>query len=128
MLYLSRKTGESIIIDDSIEMCVSSVSGNIVNLGFLEAAANERLSNPRQNLLLINFGSNRFLVSNPTLDTCFDYPRFFITRKTGDSVLINETTTITIIETQGQTVKFGFEFPKTTSVLRKELWEANNIA
>jgi carbon storage regulator len=34
VLYLARKTGESVIIDNHIEVTVISVSKNIVKLGF----------------------------------------------------------------------------------------------
>lgn len=47
----------------------------------------------------------------------------FISRKNGESVIINNDIELTVLEVRGKTVKLGFTFPKTASVLRKELHE-----
>lgn len=45
----------------------------------------------------------------------------YLTRKAGESIIVNETISITVVETRGGSVKLGFEFPPTASVLRKEI-------
>lgn len=45
----------------------------------------------------------------------------YLTRKAGESIIVNETISITVVETRGNSVKLGFEFPPTASVLRKEI-------
>lgn len=55
----------------------------------------------------------------------------FISRKIDESIIINNDITLTILEVRGRTVKIGFDFPKTASVLRKELYDkimAENMA
>lgn len=55
----------------------------------------------------------------------------FITRKLNESVIINNNIELKILEVKGNTVKLGFEFPKTATVLRKELHDkilAENLA
>jgi carbon storage regulator len=45
----------------------------------------------------------------------------YLTRKIGESVIINNTIELTVIEVKGRTVKLGFQFPAEASILRKEL-------
>jgi carbon storage regulator len=55
----------------------------------------------------------------------------FISRKIDESVIINNDITLTVLEIKGRSVKIGFDFPKTASVLRKELYDkimAENMA
>ncbi len=47
----------------------------------------------------------------------------YLTRKIGDSVLINEDIEVTVVEVRGKSVKLGFTFPPSVSVLRRELSE-----
>ena len=55
----------------------------------------------------------------------------YLTRKVGESVIINDTIEVTVVEVRGRSIKLGFNFPPEASVLRKELHEkikAENIA
>jgi carbon storage regulator len=45
----------------------------------------------------------------------------YLTRKIGESVIINNTIEVTVVEVKGRTVKLGFQFPPEASILRKEL-------
>lgn len=47
----------------------------------------------------------------------------FLTRKVGESVIINDKIEITVIEVRGKSAKLGFTFPPEASVLRKEIHE-----
>jgi carbon storage regulator len=47
----------------------------------------------------------------------------FLTRKPGQAVIINDSIEVNVIEVHGKTVKLGFKFPATESVLRQELYE-----
>lgn len=47
----------------------------------------------------------------------------YLTRKVGESIIINNNVTLTITEVRGKGVKIGCEFPKDVSVLRKELFD-----
>jgi carbon storage regulator CsrA len=47
----------------------------------------------------------------------------YLTRKTGEAIVINETVEITVVSVQGRTVKLGFNLPPGDSVLRKEVYE-----
>ena len=45
----------------------------------------------------------------------------YLTRKIGESVVINNTIELTVVEIRGKTTKLGFTFPPEASVLRKEI-------
>lgn len=45
----------------------------------------------------------------------------YLTRRIGESIIINNNIELTVIDVRGKTVKLGFLFPKEASILRKEL-------
>jgi carbon storage regulator len=45
----------------------------------------------------------------------------YLTRKLGESIIINNNIELTVVEVRGKTVKLGFAFPSGASILRKEL-------
>jgi carbon storage regulator len=45
----------------------------------------------------------------------------YLTRKIGESIVINDAIEVQITEIKGKTVKLGITFPKEARVLRKEL-------
>jgi carbon storage regulator len=45
-----------------------------------------------------------------------------ITRRTGESVVINGMIEMTVVEVRGGRVKIGFEYPQGNTVYRKELF------
>lgn len=47
----------------------------------------------------------------------------YLTRKIGESIIINNNIELTVMDIRGKTVKLGFQFPKEASILRKELHE-----
>lgn len=47
----------------------------------------------------------------------------YLSRKIGESIIINNNIELTVMEVRGKTVKIGFNFPKEASILRKELHE-----
>lgn len=47
----------------------------------------------------------------------------FLSRKIGESIIINDNITLIIQEIRGNSVKIGFDYPKTTRILRKEVFE-----
>jgi carbon storage regulator len=47
----------------------------------------------------------------------------YLTRKIGQSIIINDKIEVTIMEVSGKNVKIGVEFPKSSTVLRKEVYE-----
>ncbi len=55
----------------------------------------------------------------------------YLSRKIGESIIINNVIELTVIEVRGKTVKIGFNFPPEASVLRKEIYDkimAENVA
>ncbi len=55
----------------------------------------------------------------------------YLTRKIGESIVINDTIELTVVEVRGKSAKLGFTFPAGATVLRKELHDrirAENIA
>jgi carbon storage regulator len=47
----------------------------------------------------------------------------YLTRKVGESVIINDTIEVTVIEGRGKSIKLGFTFPPEATVLRREIHE-----
>ena len=47
----------------------------------------------------------------------------YLTRKIGESIIINDNIELTVVEVRGKTVKLGFVFPKEATILRKELYD-----
>jgi carbon storage regulator len=47
----------------------------------------------------------------------------YLTRKIGESVIINDDIEVTVIDIRGKSIKLGFTFPSTATVLRREIFE-----
>ena len=47
----------------------------------------------------------------------------YLTRKIGESVVINSNIELTVVEVRGRAVKLGFTFPSDATVLRREIFE-----
>jgi len=55
-----------------------------------------------------------------------------LSRKIGESIIINDNVVCTVLEINGRIVRLGFEYPSTSSVYRQELYvriqQENKIA
>jgi carbon storage regulator len=47
----------------------------------------------------------------------------FLTRKIGESIMINDDVSITVIQVSGRTVKLGINYPKHVRVFRQEIYD-----
>ncbi|MBK1698410.1 carbon storage regulator CsrA [Rhodovibrio salinarum] len=47
----------------------------------------------------------------------------YLTRKIGESVIINDEIEVTVVDIRGKSIKLGFNFPADASVLRREVHE-----
>lgn len=47
----------------------------------------------------------------------------YLSRKVGESIIINNSIELTVTEIKGKSVKIGFKFPSNASVLRKEIYD-----
>jgi carbon storage regulator len=47
----------------------------------------------------------------------------YLSRKVGESIVINNNVVVTVVEVKGRAVKLGFSFPSDVSVLRKEIYD-----
>jgi carbon storage regulator len=47
----------------------------------------------------------------------------YLSRKIGESIVVNNNVVITVTEVKGRTVKLGLSFPNDVSVLRKEIYD-----
>ena len=45
----------------------------------------------------------------------------YLVRKLDESIIINDNIEVKIVEIKGKSVKIGFEFPSTATILRKEV-------
>lgn len=45
----------------------------------------------------------------------------YLSRKVGESIIINNNIELTVVEVKGKSAKLGFNFPSDVTVLRKEL-------
>ena len=47
----------------------------------------------------------------------------YLTRKVGQSVMINDTVEVSVVEVRGKSIKLGFTFPEDVAVLRREIYD-----
>lgn len=47
----------------------------------------------------------------------------YLTRKVGESVIINDNIEVTVVDVRGKSIKLGFTFPSDATVLRREIYE-----
>jgi len=47
----------------------------------------------------------------------------YLSRKVGESIVINDNIEITVVEVRGKSIKLGITFPPDVSVLRRELYD-----
>jgi len=47
----------------------------------------------------------------------------YLTRKLGESIVINDDIEITLVDVRGKTAKLGITFPTDVTVLRREIFE-----
>lgn len=47
----------------------------------------------------------------------------YLTRKRNESIMIGDDIEISVVEIRGKTVKLGINFPKTATVLRREVYD-----
>ncbi len=47
----------------------------------------------------------------------------YLTRKIGESVIINDNIEVTVVDIRGKSIKLGFTFPSDATVLRREIFE-----
>lgn len=47
----------------------------------------------------------------------------YLTRKIGESVIINDDIEVTVVDIRGKSIKLGFTFPSDATVLRREIFE-----
>ncbi len=47
----------------------------------------------------------------------------FLTRKIGESIIINDDITLTVSEIRGSIVKLSFDYEKSNRILRKEIYD-----
>ena len=48
----------------------------------------------------------------------------YLSRKIGESIIINNSIELQVVEVRGKSVKLGFTFPSDASILRKELHDS----
>ncbi len=51
----------------------------------------------------------------------------YLSRKAGESIVINNNIVLTVSEVKGRNVKLGFTFPANATILRKELHDRISI-
>ncbi len=47
----------------------------------------------------------------------------YLSRKVGESIVINNNIVMTVVEVKGKVAKLGFSFPASASILRKEIYD-----
>ena len=62
-------------------------------------------------------------VARPWRGTGLGHAMLYLTRKIGESVIINDNVEVTVIEVRGKSIKLGFTFPPEVSVLRREIYD-----
>jgi carbon storage regulator len=52
-----------------------------------------------------------------------DGDMLYLTRKIGDSIIINDDIEVTVVDVRGKSIKLGLTFPEDVSVYRHEVYE-----
>ena len=47
----------------------------------------------------------------------------YLTRKIGESIIINDDIELTVVDVRGKSIKLGLTFPSDVSVYRREIYE-----
>ena len=47
----------------------------------------------------------------------------YLTRKIGESIIINDDIEVTVVDVRGKSIKLGMTFPSDVSVYRREVYE-----
>jgi len=47
----------------------------------------------------------------------------YLTRKIGESIVINDNIEVTVVEVRGRSIKLGFTFPPHVDILRREVYD-----
>lgn len=47
----------------------------------------------------------------------------YLTRKIGESIVINDDIELTVVDVRGKSIKIGLTFPPTVSVYRREVYD-----
>lgn len=47
----------------------------------------------------------------------------YLTRKIGESIVINDDIEVTVVDVRGKSIKLGMTFPENVSVYRREVYE-----
>jgi carbon storage regulator len=47
----------------------------------------------------------------------------YLTRKIGESIVINDEIEVTVVDVRGKSIKLGMTFPSDVSVYRREVYE-----
>ena len=47
----------------------------------------------------------------------------YLTRKIGESIVINDDIEVTVVDVRGKSIKLGMTFPEDVSVYRREVYE-----
>lgn len=47
----------------------------------------------------------------------------YLTRKIGESIVINDDIEVTVVDVRGKSIKLGLTFPEDVSVYRREVYE-----
>jgi len=125
MLVLSRKQNESIIIGDVIEVTVVEIRGDKVRLGVIAPAeipvhrrevwdAIAREAPPTSQPIEKLVGPGQVPRG----------PMFVLSRKKNESIIINDSITVVVVEIRGDKVRLGIESPKEVPPHRREVFEA----
>ncbi len=50
-----------------------------------------------------------------------------LSRKIGESIIIDDVTRVTVLENDGSNVRIGIEAPRDVEVWRKEIWDTHQL-
>jgi carbon storage regulator len=62
-------------------------------------------------------------VKKDRLQRAADGDMLYLTRKIGDSIIINDDIEVTVVDVRGKSIKLGLTFPEDVSVYRHEVYE-----
>jgi carbon storage regulator len=108
MLVISRKQGDSVVIDDKILVTIMKIQRDKVSL---------ELKCPEQYSIQLE-------ESGKQINHAENLPPRVVVRKKLESFVINSDFTVTVVEIRDDKVRLGIVVPKECSVHRKEVFDA----
>jgi len=120
MLILTRRVGETLMIGDEVTVTVLGVKGNQVRIG---VNAPKEVAVHREeiyNQIKRSIDAGTYV---PSTNSGNSSGMLVITRRIGETLMIGDEVTVTVLDVKGNQVRLGTQAPKEVAVHREEIYD-----